>query len=73
MEDLTTPAAVTSFEEITDWEDRMTRANYSEYQRDMIRQCQAKTQQWLDFCATAGWELKDDNPKEQYQIFGCTS
>ena len=63
-EDLTTPTAIIGFDEITDWEDRMNRANYTQEQRDFIRQAHVKRDEWLNFCASSDWKVTDDNKKE---------
>lgn len=63
-EDLTTPSAILGFDEIEDWEDRMTRANYTSEQRDFIRQAHTKKEEWLNFCASSDWKVTDDNKKD---------
>lgn len=72
-EDLTTPVTIISFDEISDWDDRMNRAGYSSEQRELIRQCHTKRDEWLNFCATAPWQVTDDNKKDGFLISQCTS
>jgi len=73
VEDLTTPSAIIGFDEIVDWEDRMTRANYTSDQRDFIRQALVKKEEWLKFCASSDWKVTDDNKKDGITVSQCDS
>lgn len=60
-------------DEIEDWEDRMTRASYTQQQRDLVNQCLAKKDKFLDFMQNGDWQVSDTNKKEGYVISLCTS
>ena len=66
---MTVPDNLMHIEEVTDWDDRMNKANYNEMQRDAIGQCLRKVDEWLNFTATGNWELHDTNKKEGYSIY----
>jgi len=51
----------------------MNRANYSAEQRDLIRQCHAKRDEWLQLCASAPWQVAEENKKDGFVISQCTS
>ena len=72
-EDLTTPEAILYIDEVNNWEDRFTRANYNEEQRNLVKQCLVKKEDWLRFCSEGPWEVTETNKKENYEISQCTS
>ena len=41
---------------------------YTDEQRDIMRQCFAKRDAWLEFYSKAPWEVTDDDKKNGYCI-----
>jgi len=69
IEDLTNPVHVDKIEDIPDWEDRMTRANYTAAQRDVINKCIEKKKEWMDIALNdAGWVSQVDDKKDGLKI-----
>ena len=51
----------------------MTRASYSDDQRNFIAQALVKRDEWLNFCASSQWEVTDNNKKDDITISQCMS
>ena len=55
-EDMTVPDNLMVIEEVSNWEERMNKANYNEMQRNAVGQCLKKIDEWLNFAANGNWE-----------------
>ncbi len=51
----------------------MTRASYTDDQRNFIAQALAKRDEWLNFCASSKWEVTENNKKDDITISQCMS